>query len=108
VTLHAAALGDHAGRVTLTMPLVDGAPQEQWASTAKDYRAHVSDRVAVARFDVPLVTLDSLGLDDVTAMKVDAEGAEYEILRGARETLLRCRSAPFTCREISALSTSPA
>jgi FkbM family methyltransferase len=91
VTLHEAALGDHAGRITLTMPLVDGAPQEQWASTAKDYRAHVSERVAVARFEVPILTLDSLALADVTAMKVDAEGAEYEILRGARETLLRCR-----------------
>jgi FkbM family methyltransferase len=91
VTLHAAALGDHAGEITLAMPVLDGVAQEQWASTAKDYAAHVSDRVNVQRFVVPVMRLDDLGLDDVTGIKVDAEGAEYEILRGARETLLRCR-----------------
>ena len=91
VDCRAAALGDHDGEVTLAMPLLDGVAQEQWASTAKDYAVHLSARVTVQRFTVPLLRLDALGLDDVTAMKIDAEGAEYEILRGARETLLRCR-----------------
>jgi FkbM family methyltransferase len=91
VECHAAALGDHAGEITLAMPVLDGVAQEQWASTAKDYAAHVSDRVGVQRFAVPVMRLDDFGLDDVTGIKVDAEGAEYEILRGARETLLRCR-----------------
>ena len=91
VVLYAAALGDRRGRIALTMPIVDGAPQEQWASTAKDYRAHLSARVETTRFEVEMVALDDLGLCDVTAIKLDAEGAEYEILRGARETLLRCR-----------------
>ena len=91
VECHAAALGDRAGEVTLAMPVLDGVAQEQWASTAKDYAAHVSARVAVERFTVPLMRLDDLGLTDLTGVKIDAEGAEYEILRGARETLLRCR-----------------
>jgi FkbM family methyltransferase len=91
VDCHAAALGDHAGEITLAMPVLDGVAQEQWASTAKDYAAHVSDRVGVQRFAVPLLRLDDFALSDVTGIKVDAEGAEYEILRGARETLLRCR-----------------
>ncbi len=91
VDCRAAALGDHDGEVTLAMPLLDGVAQEQWASTAKDYAAHLSSRVAVERFTVPLMRLDALDLADVTGMKIDAEGAEYEILRGARETLLRCR-----------------
>lgn len=91
VQCHAAALGDHAGEITLAMPVLDGVAQQQWASTAKDYAAHVSARVTVERFAVPLMRLDDLAITDLTGMKVDAEGAEYEILRGARETLLRCR-----------------
>jgi len=91
VACHHLALGDHQGSITLAMPVLDGVAQEQWASTAKDYAAHVSNRVAVERFTVPMRRLDDFALADVTAIKLDAEGAEYEILRGARETLLRCR-----------------
>ncbi len=91
VDLHAAALGDRAGEITLAMPVLDGVAQEQWASTAKDYAAHLSARVGVERFAVPLMRLDDLALTDLTGLKIDAEGAEYEILRGARQTLLRCR-----------------
>lgn len=91
VACRAAALGDRVGEITLAMPVLDGVAQEQWASTAKDYSAHRSARVTVERFTVPLERLDDLALTDLTGMKVDAEGAEYEILRGARETLLRCR-----------------
>jgi len=91
VECHHLALGDHQGSITLAMPVLDGVAQEQWASTAKDYAAHVSARVTVERFTVPMRTLDDFALADVTAIKLDAEGAEYEILRGARETLLRCR-----------------
>jgi FkbM family methyltransferase len=91
VACHHLALGDHEGSITLAMPVLDGVAQEQWASTAKDYAAHVSARVTVERFTVPMRRLDDFALTDVTAIKLDAEGAEYEILRGARETLLRCR-----------------
>jgi FkbM family methyltransferase len=91
VACHHLALGDHQGSITLAMPVLDGVAQEQWASPAKDYAAHVSNRVAVERFTVPMRRLDDFALADVTAIKLDAEGAEYEILRGARETLLRCR-----------------
>jgi FkbM family methyltransferase len=87
----AAALGDQAGEITLAMPVLDGVAQEQWASTAKDYAAHLSARVSVERFAVPLKRLDDFAITDLTGLKVDAEGAEYEILRGARETLIRCR-----------------
>lgn len=91
VRLHRAALGDRAGEAALAVPVLDGVAQEQWASTAKDYAAFAGGRVGVARFTVPLLRLDDLALGDLTALKLDVEGAEYEVLRGARETLLRCR-----------------
>jgi FkbM family methyltransferase len=91
VACHHLALGDHQGSITLAMPVLDGVAQEQWASTAKDYAVHLSARVTVERFTVSMCRLDDFVLTGVTGIKLDAEGAEYEILRGARETLLRCR-----------------
>ena len=91
VELRQEALGDHRGEVTLTLPVVEGVAQEQWASTAKSYAALGDARVTEQRHSVPLRRLDEFGLADLVAVKLDAEGAEYEVLRGGRETLLRCR-----------------
>lgn len=83
------ALGDAPGEATLTLPLVEGVPQEQWASLAKDYTGFPG--VGTARHRVPVVTLDSLELDGVTAVKLDVEGHEAAVLRGGAATLRRCR-----------------
>lgn len=91
VALHRAALGDRTGEIVLSIPVVDGVANEQWASMVKDYAAHAGSGVAVERVAAPLMRLDELGITDLTHAKLDAEGAEYEVLRGARETLLRCR-----------------
>ncbi len=91
VALHAEALGDQAGTITLSLPVLDGVAQEQWASTAKDYAGYDRGRIAVERLTVPIRTIDSLDLSDLTHIKIDAEGAEYEVLRGAAKTLRRCR-----------------
>lgn len=89
VILHAEALGAMAGEAVLTMPVLDGVPQEQWASISKDYAEHRS--VTTQAHHVPVLPLDSLNLQQVTAIKLDAEGAEQEVLEGARQTLTRCR-----------------
>ncbi len=94
IALHRTALGDRPGRLMLDVPVVGGVAQEQWASVAKDYPAirGADPRVeAIIRTEVDVVTLDSLDLADVTAIKLDAEGAEAEVLRGAEATLRRCR-----------------
>ena len=93
VDLRREALGLGPGRLSLEVPVVGGVAQEQWASVAKDYAgiAAADPRVErILRWDIEVVALDSLLLDDVTAMKVDAEGAEEEVLRGAEATLRRC------------------
>jgi len=98
VTLVPEALGDTLGSITLAMPVLDGVAQEQWASTAKTYAGFDPARVTVRSWQVPIRPLDSLALTDLTHIKLDCEGAEYEVLRGARETLIRCR--PYLTIEI--------
>jgi FkbM family methyltransferase len=94
VTLRPEALSNRAGTIALAVPRVGGAPQEEWASIAKDYDAIRRDdpRVeAIDRWTVPTLPLDSLHLTGVTAIKIDVEGAEEELLLGALGTLRRCR-----------------
>jgi FkbM family methyltransferase len=94
VCLRQEALSDRVGSVTLVVPRVGGAAQEEWGSIVKDYTGIMRDdpRVeAVDRWVVPTVTLDSLGLADVTAIKIDVEGAEEEVLRGGFGLLRSCR-----------------
>lgn len=40
---------------------------------------------------IPVRTIDSMGLDDVTFIKIDTEGFEGPVVFGARETIMRCR-----------------
>ena len=57
--------------------------QEEWASISKDYTAlrEADPRIeAIETWSVPMLRLDDVGLTDVTAIKVDAEGAELEVL----------------------------
>jgi FkbM family methyltransferase len=42
-------------------------------------------------FDVKTIRLDDLMLKDVSAIKIDVEKAELMVLRGAAETLARCK-----------------
>jgi FkbM family methyltransferase len=89
LALRPEALGAAPGQLTLSVPVLQGVAQEQWASLAKDYAAFAS--VQAERHEVEVITLDSLGLHDLTHLKVDVEGHEQEVLEGGRETLARCR-----------------
>ena len=94
VDAHPTALGAHEGEAILSVPRVGAALQEEWASIAKDYAGILAadPRVAaIEQLTVKLQRLDALGLRDVSAMKIDVEGAELELLRGAGDTLARCR-----------------
>jgi FkbM family methyltransferase len=71
---------------TISAPRIGGVVQEEWASISKDYAAlREADPCieAVVTWSVPLLRLDDAGLADVTAIKIDVEGAELEVLRGA-------------------------
>jgi FkbM family methyltransferase len=86
-----AALSDRPGRMRLAVPVLEGGDRIwQWASVTKDFAA-MRDRhpeiIAVEEMEVPVTTLDALGLRNVTSIKLDAEGAEYEVLRGGIDLL---------------------
>ena len=74
VDLHACALGDHEGSVSIrTEPTSSG------------------DSRIDGDGDIPLKTLDSFHLEDVDLLKIDVEGTELFVLRGAEELLAKQR-----------------
>ena len=94
VDLRQVALGATGGTITLEVPVVGGVAQEQWASVVKDYDAMraADPRITdVQRFTVMRRRLDDFPTGMVTGIKVDAEGAEAEVLEGAADTLHRDR-----------------
>jgi FkbM family methyltransferase len=94
VTLRREALSDRSGTTTIAVPRVNGNIQDEWASIAKDYKAlrHADPRIEeIQTWSVPVLRLDDVDLSDVTALKIDVEGAELEVLRGAWATLRRWR-----------------
>jgi hypothetical protein len=86
VTLSDIALSDRAGTAELRIPRKARGYSNQHASLSRD---NVS-----ADFGSVTVTtkrLDDLQLDNVGFIKIDVEGHELAVLKGARETLARCR-----------------
>lgn len=76
VTLHSVALGDKESDVKLV---------KYPGNSGHTHIGGVGDAVARMR------TLDSFGFDDVDFLKIDTEGFELQVLRGAVETLKRCK-----------------
>lgn len=78
VTMHPFALGGHAGHVKMV---------RYPGNSGHTHIGPNSDGDLV----VPIHELDSFDFNDVDFLKIDAEGYELEILKGAVETLKRCR-----------------
>jgi FkbM family methyltransferase len=100
VRLHNAAVSDYTGTARLSIPLVQGGMVHQWASIEKDFEnlRGAPGITGVEHVSAQVVTIDSFGFDDVRVMKVDVEGAELEVFRGAIRTVQRCR--PFIIAEL--------
>jgi FkbM family methyltransferase len=89
VTLWPTGLSSADRVVTLHVPVLpSGLVLDGWASlepgNCPDARDHV-------RLEGRVRTLDSFAFRDVDFMKIDVEGHELELLKGAAETLDRCR-----------------
>ena len=89
VELRNQALGAKPGKVHMTLAGFEGTLREKNSGA----------RYVAKGGDIDRVTVDSLGLDDLDLLKMDIEGSEVEALRGARNTLLRCKPVVlFECK----------
>lgn len=79
----AAAASDQTGTAEIWLPPAGGA--------ARGISSLHRREVHKLPVKVPLVTVDSLALRDVTFIKIDVDGHEMPVLRGAAETIRRDR-----------------
>ena len=81
-------LSSRKGEAVLYIPVLNGFALNGWASLAPgncpDTREHIEKPVRIG-------TLDALAIEDVSLIKIDVEGHEVEVLKGAGETLKRNR-----------------
>lgn len=82
------AAGRESGKVTFyTVP-------DALALSSLKVRDNIATDHAMVPITVQMKTLDSLfGADSITFIKLDVEGAEFDVLRGARQLISRCRPA---------------
>jgi FkbM family methyltransferase len=80
VRVHAVALGSAAGDARLFVPMRGMTPVTGHASLSETTRERVIH-------DVPVRTLDAYGFDRVGVIKIDVEGHEGDVIRGARQTI---------------------
>lgn len=81
VTLINAAVSNHHGTVKMTVP--------SWGNgSANYYRASISN---AGEHSALVMTLDALGLSNVSLIKIDVEGHEKAVLEGAQTIVEGCR-----------------
>jgi FkbM family methyltransferase len=83
IIVHNTALADRAGELELHVPIISGRAVYTRASLDRPEGPCESRRVEVR-------TLDSYELTDVGFIKIDVEGLEAAVLRGAQRLLERC------------------
>lgn len=88
VTINEIALSDNSGTTELRMPVVDGVVVTGCSTVSTAASATYPGYKAV---EVPMDRLDNVYRGHAAILKIDVEGHELSVLRGAIETIRRCR-----------------
>ncbi len=107
VRLENMAVGDGDG--VATIPLIDASRPESFGSMSLRGRMRAGSdtsegppATAEGEGHVRQASVDSLGLDACALIKIDAEGMEHEIIRGAADTIRRLRPIIYAeCNSIA-------
>jgi FkbM family methyltransferase len=92
VNVSTCALSDAAGRTVMRVPFGSNGEVKLGRSTIEPANPLEHDDVAkVERIDVETKTLDGCGIDGIGFVKIDVEGHELAVLKGATATLERDR-----------------
>ncbi len=93
--LYNVALGDSFTVATLNTPIIGGELDHQMSSITKDFADRslfpADKELQVITQSVVVAPLDAFRFQPLTLLKIDVEGAELEVIRGARETIARSR-----------------
>jgi FkbM family methyltransferase len=84
VRVHQVGLSDVEGTLTLHLPVVDGTRFTGYAT----FGAVEGESEPI---DVPVRRLDDFRFTDVSFIKIDVEGHEARVIRGAEQTIAACR-----------------
>lgn len=84
--LHPVAVSDRSGPATLRVPAWNSHAASLWEGFHEGLRKSTE---GMREVEVQCARLDDLDLPQAAFWKIDVEGAELEVLRGARETLKR-------------------
>ena len=86
--VHQVALSDRCGKAILHMPYAEHAGA---VTTRSSLEANVDTDLPHRDIEVEVATLDSFGLSEIAFIKIDVEGHELSVLKGAVETINRSR-----------------
>jgi FkbM family methyltransferase len=87
IHVHEVALSDFSGVGTLHVPTAEGTEVASRSTLEDD----VGERSPCREITVAVATLDSFDIRTAALLKIDVEGHEVAVLRGAEMTLDRCR-----------------
>lgn len=84
LTVHNVAISNQQGVLEFNIPIIDG---KKWPPLASLEKRDVNCEVVKVR----VKTIDDFQFDDVDFIKIDVEGHEENVIKGAVGTILRCQ-----------------